>query len=71
MVYCISSQMIEVNAYLFVEMEGKAGMAAVLDDLSMSLDMNTLVQELKRHGLPSYARPCFIRLTKHIELTGK
>ena len=60
-----------MSVFFFVETEGKAGMAAILDDPPMSIDMNTLVQELKRHGLPFYARPSFIRLTKHIELTGK
>jgi hypothetical protein len=45
-------------------------MAVIIDDPSASIDMNKLVQELKNQGLPSYARPCFIRLTKQIELTG-
>jgi len=45
-------------------------MTVILDDSSTPIDMNTLAIELKKHGLPSYARPCFIRLTKHIELTG-
>ncbi|CAF4732056.1 unnamed protein product, partial [Rotaria sp. Silwood1] len=52
------------------ETDGKAGMAVILDDPSLPIDMTKLVQELKKNGLPSYARPCFIRLTKHIELTG-
>ena len=50
--------------------DGKAGMAVIIDNSSAPIDMNTLAKELKKHGLPSYARPCFIRLTKHIELTG-
>ena len=45
-------------------------MAVILDDSSSPIDVSTLADELKRQGLPSYARPCFIRLTKHIELTG-
>ncbi len=53
-----------------IEMDGKAGMAVILDDPSAPIDMNTLAKELQKQGLPSYARPCFIRLTKHIELTG-
>lgn len=53
-----------------IESEGKAGMAVVLDDPSSPVNMSTLANELKKQGLPSYARPCFIRLTKHIELTG-
>ncbi|CAF1183492.1 unnamed protein product [Rotaria sordida] len=52
------------------ETDGKAGMAVILDDPSLPIDMNTLAGDLKKNGLPSYARPCFIRLTKHIELTG-
>jgi len=53
-----------------IETDGKAGMAVILDEPSGSIDMNTVAKELKTQGLPSYARPCFIRLTKHIELTG-
>jgi len=45
-------------------------MAVVIDDPSAPIDMNTLAKDLKKYGLPSYARPCFIRLTEHIELTG-
>jgi hypothetical protein len=45
-------------------------MAVVIDDPSVPIDLNTLVKDLKKHGLPPYARPCFIRLTEHIELTG-
>jgi hypothetical protein len=53
-----------------IETDGKAGMAVVLEDSPTSIDMNTLAKDLKKHGLPPYARPCFIRLTKHIELTS-
>ncbi len=53
-----------------IDTDGKAGMAVAIEDPSAPIDMNTLAKDLKRHGLPSYARPCFIRLTKHIELTG-
>jgi hypothetical protein len=56
--------------FSYIETDGKAGMAVILDDPSAPIDMNTLGIELKKQGLPSYARPCFIRLTKHIELTG-
>ncbi len=45
-------------------------MAVIIDDSSSPIDMNVLAKELKNQGLPSYARPCFIRLTKYIELTG-
>ena len=44
-------------------------MAVVIENAG-SIDMNTLAKDLKKHGLPAYARPCFIRLTKNIELTG-
>lgn len=44
-------------------------MAVVIDD-SGSINMNTLIKDLIKNGLPAYARPCFIRLTKHIEMTG-
>lgn len=54
---------------MYVDTDGKAGMAVVIDD-SGSINMNTLMKDLIKNGLPSYARPCFIRLTKHIEMTG-
>jgi hypothetical protein len=46
-------------------------MAVILDDSSTPIDMNTLAMELKIQGLPPYARPCFVRRTKHIEMTGR
>ena len=46
-------------------------MAVILDDSSTPIDMDALTKEMKKQGLPSYARPCFIRLTKKIELTGE
>ncbi|CAF0866595.1 unnamed protein product [Adineta ricciae] len=52
------------------ECEGKAGMAVILDDPSSPINISTIANELKKQGLPSYARPCFLRFTKHIELTG-
>lgn len=55
---------------MLVETDGKAGMAVILDD-STPIDIDALSKEMKKQGLPSYARPCFIRLTKKIELTGK
>ena len=45
-------------------------MAVILDDPSSPIEMSTLTDELRKQGLPPYARPCFIRLTEHIELTG-
>ena len=55
--------------FLCLETDGKAGMAVVIDDSGL-INMNTLVKDLIKNGLPPYARPCFIRLTKHIEMTG-
>ena len=45
-------------------------MAVMLDNPSTPIDMSTLASELKLQGLPPYARPCFIRLTQNIEMTG-
>ncbi len=56
--------------FIHLDADGKAGMAVVIDNSSASIDMNTLATDLKKYGLPPYARPCFIRLTEHIELTG-
>ncbi|UJR10258.1 hypothetical protein I4U23_014468 [Adineta vaga] len=52
------------------ETDGKAGMAVVLESNSASINMNTLASDMKKHGLPTYSRPCFIRVTEHIEMTG-
>lgn len=46
-------------------------MAVIIDDNAAELHMETLAKDLKKHGLPPYARPCFVRLTKNIELTGE
>ena len=45
-------------------------MAVFIDEPSAAIDLNKLARDMKKHGLPAYAQPCFIRLTKHIELTG-
>ncbi|CAF3734995.1 unnamed protein product [Rotaria magnacalcarata] len=39
-------------------------MAVMLDDPAITTELIKLVQELKTQGLPSYARPCFIRTYK-------
>lgn len=50
-------------------MEGRAGMAAVLDP-ERQVDLTKLAQTLKE-TLPSYARPMFVRLlTKDMDMTG-
>ncbi|XP_023328130.1 long-chain fatty acid transport protein 4 [Eurytemora carolleeae] len=47
--------------------EGKAGMAAI--QTGNSIDLDKLCEGLKKE-LPSYARPIFIRLVKHLDITG-
>ena len=56
--------------FQFLESDGKAGMAVIVDDPTAPIDLAALPREMKKHGLPIYARPCFIRLTKTIEMTG-
>ncbi|XP_054158008.1 long-chain fatty acid transport protein 4-like [Oppia nitens] len=48
--------------------EGKAGMAAILDQ-NNGLDLNRLLQNLKK-VLPSFSIPVFIRICKCLEMTG-
>ena len=49
--------------------EGRAGMAAIHCEKSLSFDINKLAEKLKR-DLPSYSMPLFIRLVQDIERTG-
>ncbi|XP_011494911.1 PREDICTED: long-chain fatty acid transport protein 4-like [Ceratosolen solmsi marchali] len=49
-------------------MEGRAGMAAIVDPDSL-LDFKALAEGLDK-SLPSYARPIFLRIVKELELTG-
>lgn len=49
-------------------MEGRAGMAAILDS-DRNLDLTTLSTNLQR-AMPAYARPQFIRLLEKVDLTG-
>ncbi|XP_014299292.1 long-chain fatty acid transport protein 4 [Microplitis demolitor] len=48
--------------------EGKAGMAAIYDPEN-SLNLQELAEGLKK-GLPSYARPLFVRVLSQLPLTG-
>ncbi|KAG8223652.1 hypothetical protein J437_LFUL001759 [Ladona fulva] len=48
--------------------EGRAGMAAIVKQQS-SLDVVGLAKKLVDH-LPAYARPLFLRVVPHIDLTG-
>ncbi|XP_029043272.1 long-chain fatty acid transport protein 4-like [Osmia bicornis bicornis] len=49
-------------------MEGRAGMAAIVDPDSL-LDFKALAEGLEK-ALPAYARPIFLRIVKEIEMTG-
>lgn len=48
--------------------EGRAGMAAIIDDAG-TLDLDFLYSTMTK-SLPSYARPLFIRTTNQLEMTG-
>ncbi|XP_023713297.2 long-chain fatty acid transport protein 4 isoform X1 [Cryptotermes secundus] len=48
--------------------EGRAGMAAILDQ-DGTLNITALADGVKK-ALPSYARPLFIRILRKVELTG-
>lgn len=45
-------------------------MAVIVEDQKATVDLNSLPNEMKKQGLPVYARPCIIRLVKSIEMTG-
>lgn len=49
-------------------MEGRAGMAAILDP-ERQVDLIKLAEGLKK-TLPTYARPQFLRLLKEVDMTG-
>ena len=49
--------------------EGKAGMAAIVEDAA-KFDLDSFLARLKAE-LPSYAIPLFVRLVSTIDLTGK
>ncbi|XP_035706331.1 long-chain fatty acid transport protein 4 isoform X4 [Folsomia candida] len=48
--------------------DGRAGMAAILDP-DASLDFDSLAHGVTK-SLPSYARPLFVRIVKHLDMTG-
>ncbi|XP_075213342.1 long-chain fatty acid transport protein 4-like [Lycorma delicatula] len=48
--------------------EGRAGMVAIVDQ-SNTLDLSTLAEGVKK-SLPPYARPLFLRVLHHVEMTG-
>jgi len=51
--------------------EGRAGMAAILEDkgTGCSVNLKTLADHMTEK-LPSYARPVFVRLTHELDITG-
>lgn len=49
-------------------LEGRAGMATIVDP-DGQLDLKILAQEFDKH-LPAYARPLFLRITDHADMTG-
>jgi fatty-acyl-CoA synthase len=49
--------------------DGRAGMAAIVPENVAGLDLAALREHLKAH-LPDYARPMFLRLQEHLEITG-
>jgi fatty-acyl-CoA synthase len=49
--------------------DGRAGMAAIVPENMASFDLAALRDHLKAH-LPEYARPMFLRLQDHLDITG-
>jgi fatty-acyl-CoA synthase len=49
--------------------DGRAGMAAIVPENIASFDLAALREHLKAH-LPDYARPMFLRLQDHLDITG-
>ena len=49
--------------------DGRAGMAAIVPKNLAAFDLVAVREHLKAH-LPDYARPLFLRLRDHLEITG-
>jgi fatty-acyl-CoA synthase len=49
--------------------DGRAGMAAIVPENAASFDLAALREHLRAH-LPDYARPMFLRLQEHLDITG-
>ena len=49
--------------------EGRAGMAAIVDEDNKGIDLIAFLQQLKEH-LPVYARPIFLRIVDSVTVTG-
>lgn len=49
--------------------DGRAGMICIADPDGIVVDMDVFYQGTVKY-LPSYARPVFVRLAKHVEVTG-
>ncbi len=50
-------------------MEGRAGMAAIVDEMH-AFDLHQFTERIQQQ-LPPYARPLFIRLCKQVDTTGR
>ncbi len=49
--------------------EGRAGMCALVEP-NDGIDLVKFLSAMKKH-LPSYATPIFLRLVRHLDITGK
>lgn len=58
-----------LSSHFIPGVEGKAGMAAIAD-ISGSFDSSSFLQKIQR-ALPPYARPVFLRISPHVDTTGK
>ena len=58
-----------MNEFWLTGAEGRAGMAAIVDEYS-NLDLVNLAFQLQK-SLPPYARPLFVRTMKAVDTTGR
>jgi solute carrier family 27 fatty acid transporter 1/4 len=54
---------------MFVGTEGRAGMAAIVDE-TRQIDLEKLNRDLQQR-LPAYARPIFLRLLDKLDMTSE
>jgi hypothetical protein len=54
---------------MFVGTEGRAGMAAIVDE-AHQIDLEKFNRDLQQR-LPAYARPVFLRILEQLEMTGE
>lgn len=67
-------QCIDVQSVIYLwlqvpHVEGRAGMAAIVDT-DGTFDLATFVKGIQEN-LPTYARPLFIRVLSQLQMTGK